>query len=165
MVFDFKVASIVQVLAGNLAFLQAGRERKPLPDEVAQRMRGMIWRDPVLLPLHALGKGVRYRLSDDPELGNRRGVAAVELFPPGLPPTTIVVDRSTGRLLEIRHRGRSGQLRVVELSEHHRISGGVLVPHRMIEVTGSRRQVVDFSTVQLNAKVTHAEIVDGRTQE
>ena len=164
-VFDFKVASIVQVLAGKLAFLQSGRERKPLPDEVRQRMRGMIWRDPVLLPLHALGEGVRYRLSSDPELAKRKGTAAVELFPPGLPSTTVLVERRSGRLLQLRHQGRSGQLRIIELSDHRKVPGGVLVPHKLVEITGNRRQVVEFTTVELNAKVTASEIVEGRQRE
>jgi len=160
-VFDFKVGAIVQVLAGKRAFVQAGRERRPLPDEVRQRMQGMIWRDPVLLPLHALAEGMRYRLSSDPELGKRRGSVAIELHPPGLPPTTILVERRSGKLLEIRHQGRSGQLRLVELSQHRLVPGGVLVPHRLVEVTGKRRQVVDVASVELNAKVTPEEILDG----
>jgi zinc protease len=161
--FEFQQAQtgMVQILAGKQGFVGAGRARKALPAEVVARMRGMIWRDPVLLPLHALEEGVRSRPGADRELGKGlpRGGVAIDLFPPGLPATTIVVDRKSGALLQIRYRGRSGGWRVTELSDHRRVPGGVLVPHRLTEsAPGRRKQTVVFEKVELNPRLEKSAI-------
>lgn len=161
--FEFKQAAtgMVQILAGKQAFVGAGSARKALPAEVVERMRGMIWRDPVLLPLHALAPDVRARLSNDAELAKSlaKGEVAVELYPPGLPATTVVLDRKSGRLLQVRYRGRSGGWRVTVLSDHRTLPGGVRAPHRLVEsAPGRRTQTVTFATIELNAKLEKAEI-------
>jgi zinc protease len=163
--FDFKQGAMVQVLAGQEAFVQAGGERKKLPAEVRDRMRGLIWRDPVLLPLHALDQGVQYRPSKDPALVRGRDAVAIDLFPEGLPPATVVIDRGTGHLMEIRYRSRSGQLRVTTLSEHRKALGGVLVPRRVVEVNGRRRQSVSYTVVEINPRISQREIVDARPRK
>ncbi len=157
--FEFKQAAtgMVQILAGKQGYVGAGRERKALPAEVVERMRGMIWRDPV----HALAEGVRARPCTDAELVKSLGRerVALELFPPGLPATTIVLERKSAVLREVRYRARSGGWRVTELAEHRKLPGGVLAPHRLVEsAPGRRKQTIVFATIELNAKLEKSEI-------
>jgi zinc protease len=159
--FDTKPVGIVQVLAGKQAFIQVGPAKRALPADVAERMRGLIWRDPILLPLHATGDKVRCRPSADRSLAKDATRVAVEVFPPApLPPTTLVIDRRTWRVVEIRYVDRGGQLRVSELGGHKKVSG-VLVPHKMVEVVGKRRQTVTLSRVEINPPIAKREILGG----
>ena len=64
----------------------------------------------------------------------------------------------TGHLLQIHHRNRQGQTLVTELAGHKPVKG-VLVPHRLTAVIGTKRQVVTFNTVEINPLLTRAEIV------
>jgi hypothetical protein len=159
--FDTQPVPIVQILAGDRGFIQAGPAKRALPLEVARRMRGLIWRDPVLLPLHAMAAGVRCRFSPDPSLSKDRRRIALELFPEGLPPATVIVDARSARLLQIRYADRSGQVRVSDLADHRMVPPGILVPHRVTEVIGKRTQSMAISRVEINPKIGSREILEG----
>jgi hypothetical protein len=147
-----------QVLAGDKAFIQVGPQRKDLPGHVVQRMKAVLWRDPILLPLHALGEGVRARRSIDAALKQKKGWLAIELFPPAGGALTMVLDRKTHHLLQIRHRNRQGRTLVTEMGGHKKVSG-VMVPHTITAVIGAKRQSVNFKQVEINPRLSKAEIV------
>jgi zinc protease len=147
-----------QVLAGDKAFIQVGPQRKDLPGHVVQRMKAVLWRDPILLPLHALGEGVRARRSIDAALKQKKGWLAIELFPPAGGALTMVLDRKTHHLLQIRHRNRQGRTLVTEMGGHKKVSG-VMVPHTITAVIGAKRQSVNFKQVEINPRLSKSEIV------
>jgi len=150
---------MVQVLAGNKAWLQVGPQRKDLPAEVVTRWKAMIWREPALVLLHASAKGVDARVVSPPGLA--KGQVAVEVYPPGLPPATLVIDKTSNRLVEVQHRDRTGQVRVSRLGKHKRIRG-ILVPQEVSASGDGRRQTVQYTKVELNPSITKQEITGGR---
>lgn len=150
---------MVQVLAGDTAWLQVGPQRKDLPAEVVTRWKAMIWREPALVLLHASAKGVDARIVSPPGLA--KGQVAVEVFPAGLPAATLVIDETSSRLVEVQHRDRTGQVRVSRLGKHKRVQG-ILVPHEVSASGDGRRQTVEYTKVEINPSLTKQEITEGR---
>jgi zinc protease len=153
------VMSMVQVLAGDKAWLEVGKQRKTLPPHVVRRWKGMLWREPTLVLLNATRKDVRSRVLKTLD-GLGRGQVAVEVFPPGLPAATLIINRQSGQLVQIRYRDRTGQWRVSELAKHRRFQG-ILIPLRVSSVNDRRQQSVHYKRVQLNPKIDLEEITGG----
>jgi zinc protease len=153
------VMSMVQVLAGDRAWLEVGKQRKTLPPQVVRRWKGMLWREPALVLLNANQKDVRSRVLKKLE-GLERGQVAVEVLPPRIPPAVLVIERKSGRLVQIRHRDRTGQWRVSDLAKHRRFQG-FLVPLRVSSVNDRRQQSVHYKRVEINPKMDLKEITGG----
>lgn len=154
-------AGMVQVLAGDRAFLQVGPRRKDLPADVVARWHAVLWREPPLVLLNAADPAVRCRVTRDAALAANPKLVAVEVFPKNLPSAVLVLERASGHLVQIRHRDRTGQVRVSHLSDHRRVQG-VLFPHRVTAETDGRTQAVVYTRIELNPKLDRAAITEGR---
>jgi zinc protease len=145
--------SMSQVLAGDRSFLQVGPQKKDFPPDVLHRMQAVLWRDPILVPLNAMSKGTRYRIAkqDKKQL-------EVELYPEGLPPATLILDKRSHHILQIRHKDQQGSTRISELGQYKKVKG-ILVPHRSATAMGGRRQTVELSKVEINPKLTKKDIL------
>jgi zinc protease len=154
-------AGMVQVLAGNRAFLQVGPRRKDLPADVVSRWHAVLWREPPLVLLNAIDPAVRCRIAREKALAAKPQLVAVDLFPKGLPPAVLVFERASGHLVQIRHRDRTRQVRVSHLSDHRKVQG-VLFPHRVTAMTDGRTQAVTYTRVEVNPKLDRAAITEGR---
>jgi hypothetical protein len=157
-VFDIKPSPIIQVLNGNKGVIQIGKEKRELPPELLERMKGLIWREPILLPLHALQPNVQSRLSTDPRLQQDQTRVAIDLIPPDTAPCTIVIQRKTWRIERIQYKDLSGQLRRSELSNYKKIPPGIWAPFQRTDTIDGRRQVVRLSKVEINPKIEKQDI-------
>ena len=80
-----------------------------------------------------------------------KGSVAVEIFPPGFAPTTLVLDGKR-RLVALHTRGVRGK-RVIVYAKHKRVRG-VMLPHSLVVSSAGRPQSIEYSKIELNPKVS-----------
>ncbi len=136
----------VQALDGDRGYLEAQGKRRVLSAERRTALRQAIWRQPALVLQNTLAPGVVARPVQPATIG--AGQLAVEVRAPGQPPTALIFDRRSHRLVGLRYRDAKGRLRVTELSAHRRV-GGRLIPHRVVTRRGRRVQTLELTRVRL----------------
>ncbi|MCA9666797.1 MAG: insulinase family protein [Myxococcales bacterium] len=145
------------VMHGKRAFAAFGKagapasavQRRPLPPDKLSELRSELWRKPPFVFINALAKGARQRVVK--VAGLAKGSVAVEIFPPGLAPTTLVLDGKR-RLVALHTRGVRGK-RVIVYAKHKRVRG-VMLPHSLVVSSAGRPQSIEYSKIELNPKVS-----------
>lgn len=145
---------IEQVLAGKQAFMMANGQKKALPAAQAASLRGALFRQNALVLRHAAHKGVKLRPSKDRSI-DRRSQVGLDIFPAQQRPLTLVFERKTLRLVELRYRGRDGKLRKNELSGHKQVAG-LWLPHD--QRVPSAKVALHLDSIEINPPITKADI-------
>ncbi|MCC6748189.1 MAG: insulinase family protein [Deltaproteobacteria bacterium] len=148
-----KRMQLVMVLDGDKVFAQTtGGKRQTLPPHKVRELKTDLWRGAVLVVRNALGEGVAARPVEEGPLAQDKARVAIEVTPAGLEPTTLVFERKSHRLVEIRYRTSTGEERTVELGDHRKVAG-LLIPHRLSSKGGRMPQSTTFTKVELNPTV------------
>ena len=146
-----------QILTGKSGYVTLGTKKRAYSPAQVKDARAMVWQLPVLVTRNALATGVQARLSQDKALARDKKTVAVEVFPAGMDPVTLVYDRKSHKLVKIITL-RRGVAKPTTLSGHKKFAG-VMVPCTMAnEIAAGRASSMVVNHVVINPKISKKDI-------
>lgn len=153
-----EMGKMVQALAGNEAFIAMMGKKQNLPGALLERMKLLVWRDPIFVLKHAATKGLRLRPNTNGAWTNAKGLVALDVWPPASQtPVTLVFDAKKFELQQIHFIDATGAQRSSTLSQHKKVKG-LLIPHH-VAINSEPPQIIEISGVELNPKLTDADFI------
>jgi|GEM_PF-273815 zinc protease len=153
-----EMGKMVQAIAGEEAFIAMMGKKRKLPAALLDRMKLLVWRDPILVLSHAAQKGLRLRPNTDGPWAKDKARVALDVWPAkSKTPVTLVFNKKKYQLVEIHFIDATGAKRSSTLTQHKKVKG-LLVPHH-IAINSEPPQIIEISGVKLNPKLSDADFI------